>query len=175
MRKLLTSMVLGGLLAFAGSAWALSLADVGGLDPLVTNGAAKLANSGDALELAWVNSVLGTNYTTMVKYDTPGISSWQSLTDPNCVALQLQDTPAFYFIKTGNVGTFDHFLFSNTNDWAALNLLSSFGEGYEIKGFGKFSHTGELGSTPVPEPGTFLLLGGGLFGLAIFGKRRMKT
>lgn len=38
--------------------------------------------------------------------------------------------------------------------------------------FAPFSHDGENGSNPVPEPGTVVLLGAGLLSLAIYGKRR---
>jgi hypothetical protein len=172
-KSLFISMILSALLAFTGSAWALSLVDVGGLDKFVD--AAKLGNSSDADELSWVNGLLGTKYLSLVKYDTPKDATWQYLTDPNAVALQLKGIPEYFLIKTGNVGTFDHFLFKNSNDWAVVDLMTSFGDGYEIKNLGKFSHIDEIGSTPVPEPGTILLLGAGMFGLAIFGKRRMQA
>lgn len=38
--------------------------------------------------------------------------------------------------------------------------------------FAPFSHDGENGANPVPEPGTVVLFGAGLLSLAIYGKRR---
>lgn len=38
---------------------------------------------------------------------------------------------------------------------------------------GRADYTAEFSATPVPEPGTMVLLGAGLLGLAIYGKRRM--
>lgn len=155
-------------------AYTLGAVDVGELDTLAAS--AKLSNSGDQAELDWINSVLNTHYSTadMVKYDT-GTPDWTLVNGSTSIyAHELVDTPEYYLIKTGNVGTFDHFLFTNTVSlsWAVLNLNESFGTGYEIKNIGKFSHTDEFGNTPVPEPVTMLLFGTGLAGLAAVGGRK---
>ncbi|GAB4371725.1 MAG: hypothetical protein Kow00128_19850 [Deltaproteobacteria bacterium] len=44
---------------------------------------------------------------------------------------------------------------------------------YDISAKAPFSHDAE--SAPVPEPGTMILLGSGLIGIAIFGKRKIQA
>jgi hypothetical protein len=171
--------------ATTASAYSIDGEEIGELDTYIAGGT---INSGDDSEVDWVNAALQEyygvtfNFTTddLTKYDTPEGAGWvktdQYTAAAPVFAFALDTAPAFYYIKTGNVGAYDHFLFANNEsmDWAVLNLLTSFGAGYEIKGIGKFSHTGELDADPVPEPGTFLLLGAGLVGLAAFGRRRSK-
>lgn len=171
--------------------------NVGGLDKFLTSAIVK---SGDQSELDWVNGYLitqgliTTKYTTMIKYNNegelsstntvvPGVWNWRLVDNSTSVVAQdLQGAPEYFFIKTGNItpddktdSPPDHFLFKNDANlnWAVVDL-SDFGNVYELSGVGVLSHVGELGggSTSVPEPGTMILLGIGVLGLAIFGKRR---
>lgn len=178
MVKLLAMFSIFSMFTFTTSASAYSVGsfDVGGVDTL--RASTHLANSGDQTEINWVNSILGTSYTkdSLIKYDAPeGFPFMATNEAPNIFAAELNGTPEFYFIKTGNVGINNHFLFTNeaSINWAVLNLDTSFGEGYEINGIGKISVLGELGVAPVPEPCTMTLLGVGMLGFAFFGKRRM--
>jgi len=153
--------------------------DVGGLDRHVAS--ASLGNSGDDTELDWVQGVLGSEYTLEEKYDmgeTVGnmVMDWKNTTQAGTYALNLLGSPAYFFIKTGaKQNEVDHFLFENLESlsWAVINLPD-----LEIKNIGKLSHVGEVGgggappSEQVPEPGTVLLLGCGLLGLAFYGRGR---
>lgn len=84
----------------------------------------------------------------------------------------------------------EHFLYTNntSSNWAVVsfgdivNLMNAFlvynnQEGITVKSFDidKFSHLGELGSTPVPEPTSMLLFGAGIAGLAGLRGRRRKS
>jgi len=174
-RSILVMLALCGILSVATSASALYVGatDVGGKDVLVSS--TYLSNSGDAFELAWITSVLGGDAEWEIKYDVDK-DDWSLTNEAGTYAMALSETPEYYLIKTATSGSLNNvFLFDNHDslEWAVLNLSESFGEGYLVKNVGKFSHVVETNNNPVPEPGTFILLGAGLFGLAIFGKRRM--
>lgn len=182
-RTILAALALSGMLAAATSASALSVGttDVGGLDTLVAS--TKLTGTSPEAESIWVNSILGSGYViTYVKTEFSGDrSTWWKQTDvTGTYAMATPDNPEYFMIKTGNLnGSADYrnFLFDNKDSmaWAVVDLDESFGI-LDVANIGKFSHIGEInegGNTPVPEPGTMMLLGVGMFGLAIFGKRRM--
>jgi len=190
------------LLVFASSASALYInsgEDVGGVDTLIAS--TDLENSGYATELEWVTAALlnkrlidaKTDITLEEKYpDKDSIYSmnWfatyatkDDITNDNQVdytyAIDLVTDPVFFFIKIGTGKFLDgtsHFLFQNlaSLDYGVVNL-ANIDEIWCIKrNDDVFSHVGEIGTAPVPEPGTMLLLGAGLLGLAGF-RRKMKN
>jgi hypothetical protein len=182
-RSILAVMSLYIMLSAATSASALTYGsiEVGERDILL--GSTALSSSGDSTELAWVQSFFNYTITLDTKYDTSD-SNWHLTNESGTYAMALDTNPEFFMIKTGNLGkqkglTNTHFLFDNraSIEWAVLNLSESFGTGYTINNVGKFSHVNEFGSggtpPPVPEPGTVMLLGFGMLGLVVYGKRRM--
>ena len=182
-RSILAVVYVCGLLAFAGSAWALPLTIghgitvVGDRDTLIAH--SRLDNSGDATELNWVKSVLGTDYVTLdAKYPTETNQTpmvWQQIDGrAGMYALNLLADPEYFLIKTGGRGD-DHFLFQNNGSlsWAVINLYVDL-QFTRFQGVARISHIDEFNGAPVPEPGTILLLGGGFVGLALFGRKRMK-
>ncbi len=147
--------------------------EVGALDTLL--GSATLANSGDATELAWVDSLVGGTNTLDAKF-TSTASLWIPTLLGN-YALDLNATPEYFLIKIGAgslpAGTPDHYLFGNlpSLEWGVVNLA-----GLNITSVERISHVDEFNNNnPVPEPATMLLLGSGLAGLGLFGRKRMKA
>lgn len=180
--KKLTALVVGAMLMMATSAMAtyyVGTTNVGDADIFVDR--TKLDNSGEGtgLELAWVNETLESSFLAFVRNETPDGSGWRATDSSTVFAFDLQGTPEYFLIKTGNIGytsDFRDFLFQNISDtgWAVVDLGASFGSGYDLgTNYGKFSHIDEFGGAPVPEPGTMMLIGMGMFGMAIYGKRRM--
>jgi hypothetical protein len=151
MKKISIAIFLVVILMFAAvPAWAL----------LYLGSTNSLPNSNPDTEERWLEGVLGLTYNSptvnyITKYDFPGSSHYQSLNqfDPEC-------SWAYVVIKNGK-------------DW---NAYQSEGEPYlTVDPFGKedISHVTFFGnSTPVPEPGTMLLLGLGLLGLGITTRRK---
>jgi len=191
-RYLLVTLVLGALLGFANPGWALFLSngtDVGSLDPPVAQGQA--AGNTAADELAWINQALNLTgtpgaFTSYTKYDyQPSLSMvftdlGGNLADlqENVWAFDLMGTPEYFVIKMGTgqgtSSTPTHFLYENNMEfgWGVVDITALLENG-TVNDIYAFSHWGETGGAPVPEPGTMLLLGSGLIGLAGFSRKKL--
>jgi len=172
-RNLLVTIVACCVLAFAGTGWAIPSATVGSLDDLIAS--ATVANS-YAAELAWIQSELGPSafFAESDVYDVVG-TDWDLVDGTtDWYATELVNEPANYFIKIGTGGLdpvpVDHYLYSNLAEFSfAVIDLSDIvvARNFDI---GRVSHIGEVGTT-VPEPGTLVLLGIGMLGVAVYRRK----
>jgi hypothetical protein len=162
---------------FFGTASALTMTDVGGTaDTLIAQ--TNLINSGDAEELAWVNSVLGGGYTLEFKVNTTS-SNWEAIVDATGIyAYEATEEPDYFLVKTGsNSGnTNKWFLFDNIGslNWAVISLVDMGFSEINIANIDKISHIDGFGDNqPVPEPASMVLMALGIGGiLAIIRIRR---
>lgn len=176
MKKIIASAVMLFLAVTCSTAWAIPLATVGGIDTLLK--ATNLKNSGDSTVLSWVEDTVGPGISySATAGKIEGNASWVEVDDnPGVYAMPLAEDFAYFLVKTGkNEGSpYSYFLFENGAgpSWAVVDLNAQ-----GIKNIGKISHISQFaqfdnGTTPVPEPSTMLLLGGGLLVLCWYGQKR---
>lgn len=134
-------------------------------------------SSGEQTEVDWVNSILGTSFSTddMTKGEN---IDWYDTDSANIIAFMLETGPGYYLLKNSTW----HLLFENVIDinWGVVDLNYLL---YELEidpNLGDdmmISHIGEFGGdkTSVPEPGTLALFGAGLLGLAMSRRRWAKA
>lgn len=166
------------LIMSVGASATMMQSEVGSIDMLVphANNPADLPNSGDATELAWINSILEPD----VAYDSKlGSGEYTFELCMDCgdptheVYAFLFDltNPEYFMIKVGaKPGDDSHYLFENKDSlsWGVVDITA-----LGIKNISKFSHIGEFNpSTEVPEPGVLGLLGLGLIGLIVAHRRK---
>ena len=160
-------------LSYSVTSWGLTIdsysIDVGNVDSIIAS--TNLGNSGDATQIAWVESILGFNVNFDYKND--GAFSWTQVDDnSNLFAQSLLTDPDYYLIKLGN-GNFTgdtHVLYENFDDLSyAVIDLDLLGQGATID-ITRISHISEFS---IPEPGTLALLGMGLLGLSLVGRRQL--
>ena len=189
MKKLLSFIIMCGLLAFAAQSFALSI-NPG--DPDYTPYIASGVENDNPGVLAAIASIVGTGdplYKMNVGGTEEGILAGSYDTtfnnapdDPSEALIQymggsIVGGDQYLLVKDGNINAHP-----GLPSWYLFDLTSLGWDGMEdlaLTGFwpngGAISYVALYGtSAPVPEPGTLLLLGSGITGLALF-RKRMKS
>ncbi len=157
---------------------------------------ARLGNSGDATELAYLKSVTGDNSLTLDFKVESGIIALANPSDPsNSWFVDVApNTPGFFLLKFGigntsatqhdtyvfeNIGELDKIVWSNADvDFltGGGNCPTNNGNGCGIGRLSHYAGTQGGGGVPpagIPEPVSLLLFGAGLMGLALIRRRQL--
>ncbi len=178
-RSLFSAVV---LLVFSTSAFAVLMGVAGSVDDKIAQ--TTLGSSGEAVEEAWIESVLGFDI-TYTQLTTGGGANWEPVSDGAAgdYAFDFGSgvEPDHFLVKLGGGGGAgadnSHFLYDNllTMQWAYVNL-ADFGSGVSLMNVGVISHVGTSdGGGSVPEPGTLLLMALGILGLGYSARRNPKA
>lgn len=184
MKKFTTLLAATALMMLTTSAWAIPITgtiNFTGSEILTPAGADLLSATGINFGATQVEG-FGVGTYAAIAADTP-VTFTDFTFKP---ASEIAPIASFWTLtQLGTTYSFD--LDSLNIEFQSANFLNLLGEGVlHATGYdstpGNWFYSSQDGGTafsaesspaPVPEPGTIVLLGAGLFGLAVFGKRRM--
>jgi len=134
-------------------------------------------NTESAADLAAIQALLNArpSFESVVLVETPVTATPYDENSGTWQTNPITNTINFYSVKASNYYALYYVdPAESTGSWSTYDLWALGLGGHPKNGGGglEISHFSGYGA-PVPEPGTIVLLGAGLFGLGIFSRRRM--
>ncbi len=173
-----------GAFALSTQVQALSITDVGGVDTFLTS--TKLANSGESVELAWVQDYLNDDSLTFNgKADSKDEMNWTQVQGTNQDDIYAtsfgSEAPDYFLLKlgTGGIDIDSHYLFDNIGELSyGVVDFSKAGIDFTVKkiNIGRVSHVSNIGgdsSVDVPAPASLSIFALALAGFA--ARRKLKA